>query len=111
MTLGQKLRAIRKAQNKTLRQVNADTGISYSNLAQIERGEHQGSGSLLKTLAEYYGVSIDYLIGNTVTIPVADSDGSLTEVQHQLLDATKGLTTEDLIEVNKYIEFLKSKKG
>ena len=113
--LGAILRALRKEKRKTLRQVNDETGIDYSNLAQIEREEHDCNSATLNILANYYGVTTDYLLGktdnpNSVIIKVADADG-LTEVQHQLLDATKGLTADDLIEVNKYIEFIKSKKG
>ena len=116
MTLGEKLRTLRKEQHKTLRQVNDDTGISFSNLSEIERGEHGCTSDTLKILANYYGVTFDYLLGktespNAVILNVADADGTLTKIQHELLDATKGLTADDLIKINEYIDFLKSKKG
>ena len=62
---GDRLRELRKEKRKTLREVNEDTGISYSGLASIERGENSCNASTLKILSEYYGVSTDYLLGNT----------------------------------------------
>ena len=41
---------------------------------------------------------------------VADADGTITTIQHELIDATKGLTTEDMKEIFNYIDFVKSKK-
>ena len=115
MDIGKRLKQLREKNNKTLKQVYKDTGISISNLSEVENGIHGCNAETLRILAKYYNVTTDYLLGktdnpNSVIIKVADADG-LTEVQHQLLDATKGLTADDLIEVNKYIEFIKSKKG
>ena len=115
MTLGQKLRELRKQQRKTLRQVNDETGIDYSNMAKIERDEHGCNSSTLQILADYYGCTTDYLLGYTDTpkaihIKVFDDDGSITEMQHELLDLTKGFTVDDFQKVNSYIEFLKIKK-
>lgn len=111
-----RLKELRKEKGMTLRQLSEKINISYAELSLIENEKRGLSIDLLHTICDYFNVSSDYLLGksnlrNAKVIIVADSDGSLTEVQHQLLDATKGLTTEDLIEVNKYIEFLKSKKG
>lgn len=118
MTLGEKLREMRKEQRKTLRQVYEDTGIDYSNLAKLERGEHGCNSSTLQILADYYGCTTDYLLGYTdnpnptkiVDIEVWEQDGTITKLQHELLDLTKGFTVDDFQIVNSYIEFLKSKK-
>ena len=114
MDLGTRLRELRKQKNKTLRDVNDDLGISYSNLAQIERNEHSCTADTLKILAKYYDVSIDYILGktdnpNAQIVSVADSYGSITKIEYELLDRVKGLTIEDFIKINEYIDFLKSK--
>ena len=115
MTLGEKLRELRKQKQKTLRDINNDLGISYSNLAAIERGEHNCNADTLKILAQYYGVTTDYLLGKTdnpkaIKVKVFDADGTITECQQELIDATQGFTTDDFNELNKYIDFLKMKK-
>ena len=65
MDLGTRLRTLRKEKHKTLRDINDDLGISYSNLAAIERGEHNCNADTLRMLAQYYNVSTDYLLGKT----------------------------------------------
>jgi transcriptional regulator with XRE-family HTH domain len=113
--LGERLRELRKQKRKTLRQVQDDLGINYSNLAQIERGEHNCNSDTLGMLAQYYGVSIDYLLGNidkpnVVNIQVVDDDGTITDLQYELLDMTKGLTVDDMHKISEYVDFLKSRK-
>lgn len=61
---GDRLRELRREKGKTLREVNVDTGISYSGLASIERGENSCNTSTLKILADYYDVPTDYLLGS-----------------------------------------------
>ena len=114
MTVGVRLRELRKEKRKTLRDVNIDLGISYSNLAAVERGEHGCNADTLNKLADYYNVSIDYLLGNTdnpkaTIIQVADSDGSITSVEYEIIDKLKGLQAEDLEKVSEYVDFIKSK--
>ena len=115
MELGQRLRQIRLEKQKTLRDVNESIGISYSNLAQIERGEHGCTIETLKLLADYYGVTYDYLIGktskpNAIQITYADADGVITNLEYELLDKMKGFDVEDFHKVLEYIDFLKTVK-
>lgn len=115
MTIGERLRDLRKQNRKTLREVNEDTGINYANLSEIERNEHGCNAETLKILADYYGVTVDYILGNTdkpkaINIQVAEMDGSITDLQYELLDLTKGFTADDFQKVNDYIELLKAKK-
>lgn len=114
MTTGERLRELRKTKRKTLRDVNIDLGVSYSNLAAIERGEHGCNADTLNKLAAYYDVSIDYLLGktnnpNATIIQVASMDGFVTNVEYELLDKIKGFTVDDMKKLDEYIEFLKSK--
>ena len=113
--VGSRLRELRKNNNKTLRQVNDATGIDYSNLAQIERGEHGCNSDTLKILADYYGVTTDYLLGktskpNAIQITYADADGVITNLEYELLDKMKGFDIEDFHKVLEYIDFLKTVK-
>lgn len=112
---GDRLRMLRKNNNKTLRDVENDTNIAYSGLAAIERGERSCNSTTLEILANYYGVSTDYLLGKTdekdiQKVIVYDADGTITEMQHKLIDATKGMTTDDMYEICKYVDYIKSKK-
>lgn len=79
----------------------ADSGISLSSFAQqlgLSRSAATGwkSGSIprpnvLKKAADYFGVTVDYLLGNE-EIPVAAADGEyddLTEEQIAILENLK----------------------
>ena len=114
LTTGERLRKLRKEKQKTLRDLNDELGISFSNLAQIERGEHGCNAETLNILSKYYNVSIDYLLCKTdnpkaTIIQVADSDGSITSVEYEIIDKLKGLQAEDLEKVSEYVDFIKSK--
>lgn len=87
---GDRLRALRKSSGKTLKEICADTQLSISGLASVERGENSCSSSTLKILADYYGVSTDYLTGisddkntNNTNLDVAfyNQHGIITEEQ------------------------------
>lgn len=110
-----RLKQLRKDKHLTLREVSEATGISNSTISEIETGDHGCNAGTLKALADFYGVTTDYLVGTTdnpnkTLISIADSDGSITTIEYQLIDKLKGLTVQDMIEIEKYVDYLKSKK-
>ncbi|MBD5132584.1 MAG: helix-turn-helix transcriptional regulator [Clostridiales bacterium] len=60
---GEELKYQRKRRNKTLMQVEADTGISNSNLSRWENGKVLPNIDFCVILADYYGITLDELIG------------------------------------------------
>lgn len=49
--------------NKTAYQVSKDTGIAQSTLSDWKRGRSIPKTDKLKKLAKYFGVSMEYLLG------------------------------------------------
>ena len=114
MTIGERLKQLRIENRKTLRQVSDDTTISNSNLSEIENNVHGCNADTLNILANYYNVSMDYILGKTdnpkaTIIQVADSDGSITSIEYEIMDKIKGFTTDDMQKVLEYVDFIKSK--
>ena len=68
LTIGERLKDLRTAQKLTLEQLSAEVGISKSALGKYEsdNGKEISPYSIL-VLADYYGVSCDYLMGRTET--------------------------------------------
>ena len=68
LTIGERLKDLRTAQKLTLEQLAAEVGISKSALGKYEsdNGKDISPYSIL-LLADYYGVSCDYLMGQTET--------------------------------------------
>lgn len=56
--VGQRLRAIRIARRRTLREVAESAGLSESFLSQVERGRASGSIASLRRIADSLGVNI-----------------------------------------------------
>ena len=61
--LAKNLKEHRLANNKTLLDVQRDTGISNANLSRWESGKVLPSIAFCEQLADYYGISLDELVG------------------------------------------------
>lgn len=65
MELKDALRRFRKAQKITQKQAAAAAGVSEAMYQFYEYGRNEPSASVLLALADYFGVSLDYLTGRT----------------------------------------------
>lgn len=63
INFGEELKFQRTKRNKTLKEVEKDTGISNSNLSRWECGKVLPNINFCVILADYYGISLDELIG------------------------------------------------
>lgn len=61
--IGAALERARTAANKTKRDVSRDTGIPYRTYCSYEYGEREAGNSAIIILANYYGISVDELLG------------------------------------------------
>ena len=59
----EKLKELRKEKGLTQSQVGVHLGMSQHNYRRWEVGERSPSGETLIKLADYFDVSIDYLVG------------------------------------------------
>ena len=63
LMIGNKLKKLRRNRDLTQEEVAAHTGISYQAISKWERGDGYPDITMLPTLANYFGVSVDELIG------------------------------------------------
>ena len=80
--IGELLRSLRG--RRTLRQVEADTGVSNAYLCNLEGGLKRPGIRTLSKLADYYQVPLQDLLqtaGLDTTVKVAASQGSTLDVQ------------------------------
>ena len=59
------LKNLRMQKKKTQLQVQMDTGIEQALLSKYESGKRIPPTETLIVLADYYGVSMDYIMGRT----------------------------------------------
>lgn len=62
LSVGPRLRMLRRQRNATLTQMAQSTGISVSTLSRLESGERRPTLELLLPLARAYGVTLDELV-------------------------------------------------
>lgn len=60
-----RLKQLRNARKLSLRALAERTGIEFSSLAYYERGERNFSTKSQQVLADFFGVSVDYLLGKS----------------------------------------------
>ena len=60
-----RLKELRLAKNKTQLQVQMETGIEQALLSKFENGVRVPPTDTLMILADYYGVSMDYIMKRT----------------------------------------------
>lgn len=60
-----RLRELRKKRNITQLKLAMDLGLNQNAISRYETGEREADYATLIALADYFGVSIDYLLGRT----------------------------------------------
>lgn len=68
VTLGERLRMLRQKKSKSIEEAAHDLEISFSLLAMYERDERVPPTHRLIRMAEYYGTTVAYLLGE-VDVP------------------------------------------
>lgn len=91
---------IMEQKNIKAKDITAATGISSGMISGYKTGVAVPSGERLKTIANYLGVSADYLLGN--------DDPEETALSSKLKIEVDDLSEEQKQDVLKYIRFLKS---
>lgn len=118
---------IMKEKELTAYRVSKDTGISQASLADWRKGRSKPKIDKLQKLSEYFGVSIQYLTGESNEIDDTQQmqapngyyvDKETAEYAEMLrtrpgarllFSAAKDISKDDLQKAVEYIEFLKSK--
>lgn len=62
-----RIKALREEKGISMRKVASDIGIPYTTFVNYEKGVREPNSDMLIILANYFSVSIDYLIGRTDT--------------------------------------------
>lgn len=92
-----------KKHNTTPYKVSKDTGISQTTLSAWKNGISTPKADKLKKIADYFNVSVDYLMGNEQKKePEGEIPFELTEEEYKLLKLYRKSTPEE----QKLLEYL-----
>ncbi len=59
---GEKLRALRKKRELTLRELGAMLGVNHTHIVQLETGRRTPNAAMILKIADTFGVSTDVLM-------------------------------------------------
>lgn len=63
--LPERLLALRKERNMSQKSLIQEMGLALNTYVRYERGEREPTASVLVQMADFYGVTIDYLVGRS----------------------------------------------
>lgn len=98
-----RLRALRKERGLTLQQLASYFNMSHSTLSKYETGKRKPDMEMLKKLSDYFGVSIDYLIGKS---PVRNEEEIFILNKS---DEISDLPPEAYEELDEFVAYLREK--
>ncbi|MGE7841397.1 helix-turn-helix domain-containing protein [Lysinibacillus sp. NPDC093712] len=100
--LGVRLKYLRKSDNKTQQDIADILGITRPAYTAYEQGKRNPDYEILEKIADYYNVSIDYLLGRTDNKRALHTQAGISDNEYNNLSAYQKevidffLTREDL---------------
>lgn len=109
MVLSERLVELRKKKGVSQRAAAEGIGIQNAQLSGYERGANEPSAAMLARLAEYYGVTTDYLCGLSDN-PQGTSDRPILDATCEAIIAKLMGAPDDVVrEAMDYVEYLTAK--
>lgn len=93
MSFGERLRQLRENNGKTREELAQFLGVSYSAVSKYEADNRIPSNAILTRIAEYFGVTTDFLLGKTKS-PSLDLLDALEDPKLKLIAAGRPLTPQ-----------------
>jgi transcriptional regulator with XRE-family HTH domain len=106
--LNHELKRLRIERHLTQAQLAEKLNLSQSTIASWERGTRRPDLDFLPTIAGFYGISTDDLLGLTLS---EDQPQIISETEKQMLDYMRRLTPENRARMDAYLEGLLAGQG
>lgn len=98
--LGNRIKKLRLEKGIPQKVLAESIGISTSTIGMYEQNRRVPDADTLVKLSTYFGVTIDYLLGNEKT-PIADDNGRIT---NELIDLLSDVSEERIEKILQYIQ-------
>ncbi|MGM0124614.1 hypothetical protein IGI37_001992 [Enterococcus sp. AZ194] len=103
MSVFERIKFLTKQRSKTMKQVTSDLGYSENYFYSLKSGK-QPSADKLNELAEYFNVSVDYLLGRTDNPNMTNAEEVPMSKQVIMRMDTDGLSEQELDEIESEME-------
>lgn len=87
-----RIRELRKKNKLTMKELGKQVGVVEGTISQYETGKRQPDIEMLSKLANYFGVTIDYLVGGAES---ENAEAPLSTDEKNLLDMFKSLSSDE----------------
>ncbi len=104
--LGKRIKKLREKNNLKQLELSKILNISNTTLSQYEAGNRTPNDEIKEKVADYFNVSVDYLLGRTEKCNSEAED--IKKDKHYKLDLSN-LPEEAVKQIEDYIEFVKQK--
>ena len=114
MTVFERIKKLAKSRSKTMKQVTLDLGYSENYFYSLKSGK-QPSAEKLAEIADYFNVSVDYLLGRTDNKYLNANQEADDDILERALDSAmsydgKGISDADRPIIKNFIKaYLESK--
>lgn len=105
VTVGDQLKKLRKSRRLTQAQVAQGVNCSTATYSRYENGTRQPSIEMLIKLAEFFGVSMDYLFGKA-----PPTEAALSDYEKALIKAVRTAPTSVQDDILDFLNLKMSKK-
>ena len=103
-----RLKELRKSKKMSQKELADILSVSPSTIGMYEQGRRKPDPDTLKLLANYFDVSIDYILGRLEERTMTFSSEIKTQAFHLSEDVSE-LSPEEIEQIEDYIRFVKSK--
>jgi transcriptional regulator with XRE-family HTH domain len=93
MNIGQMIRRLRRDKDLTQRELGQAVGVAESTISLYESGRNIPDLNMMRKLALFFNVSLDYLAGNGVIEEQAEYDPGLSSIELELLARFRALSS------------------
>ena len=98
--------ALCKEKKVSCKRATLEMGLSNSIAAKWKRTGATPNGETLSKIADYFNVSIEYLLGTENEKSPTPEGAELTDLEKDILERMSRLTPEDRVRVDAYIQGL-----
>lgn len=107
-----KLRELRKRCGITMKELGTEIGVAESTISQYETGKRQPDYETLLRIGEYFGVSVDYLLGQEKA-PAENGKREINDddIKFALFGGDSEITDAMYDEVRQFAAFVKNREA
>lgn len=110
-TLGKRLKELREENSFTLEYVATKLNTTKTSIARYEKNDREPKSEMLTALANFYNVSVDYLLGRTDERNIHKEKPKLDEgiktIAAHRVNPYEDISEEGINKINEYIEMVR----